>query len=166
LVNPVTVAEVAPAVVANCPPEDVTRYPVTAMPPVLAGAAHETVACALFAVGLTPVGTPGGVTEVIVLPLNVIVPIDNARPFKAVPAPTDTAPFVRTEPEKSALAPNVTAPRTRQKTLPGCVPLVKLMLVLADVVSAASMLKMKTAFESPLPSKVNVPPLRVIAAAA
>ena len=43
--NPATVAVVAPDVVAVAPPGDaVTVYPVTADPPLLAGAAHDTLA--------------------------------------------------------------------------------------------------------------------------
>jgi hypothetical protein len=43
LVNPVTVADVAPVVVAVRPPgEAVTVYPVTADPPSLAGAVQDT----------------------------------------------------------------------------------------------------------------------------
>jgi hypothetical protein len=43
LVNPVTVADVAPVVAAVRPPgEAVTVYPVTADPPSLAGAVQDT----------------------------------------------------------------------------------------------------------------------------
>ena len=45
LLRPVTVAAVAPDVVAVAPPGDaLTVYPVTADPPLLAGAAHDTLA--------------------------------------------------------------------------------------------------------------------------
>jgi hypothetical protein len=68
LVNPVTVAEVAlPLALAVRPPGDeVTVYAVTALPPFDDGAAQLTVACALPAVAVTPVGAPGtvaGATE-------------------------------------------------------------------------------------------------------
>jgi hypothetical protein len=62
LVRPVTVADVAPVVVAVRPPgEAVTVYPVIAEPPSLAGAVHDTAAWAFPAVPLTPVGAPGTV---------------------------------------------------------------------------------------------------------
>ena len=70
LVRPVTAAVVvAPlGVVAVTPPgDDVTVYDVIALPPLLAGAAHETLAWVLPAVAVTPVGALGtvdGVTAV------------------------------------------------------------------------------------------------------
>jgi hypothetical protein len=65
LVRPVTVADVAPAVVTVAPPgEAVTVYPVIAEPPLLAGAVHDTPAWALPAVPPTPVGAPGTVRGV------------------------------------------------------------------------------------------------------
>jgi hypothetical protein len=60
LVRPVTVADVAPVVVIVRPPgAAVTVYPVTAEPPSLAGAVHDTTAAVFPAVAVTPVGTPG-----------------------------------------------------------------------------------------------------------
>ncbi len=58
MVKLVTVAEV-PAVVAVCPPEEVTVYPVMAEPPSLVGAFHDTVTWVSPAVPLTLVGAPG-----------------------------------------------------------------------------------------------------------
>jgi hypothetical protein len=64
LVSPVTVAVVAPAVRALAPPGDaVTVYPVTAEPPLLAGAVQLTTAETLPAAADTPVGAPGAVAE-------------------------------------------------------------------------------------------------------
>jgi hypothetical protein len=60
--SPVTVAVVAPDVVAVAPPGDaVTVYPVTGDPPLLAGAAHDTLAWLLPGVPVTAVGAPGAV---------------------------------------------------------------------------------------------------------
>jgi hypothetical protein len=60
--NPVTVAVVAHVVDAVKPPgEDVTVYPVIAVPPLLAGAVHDTVATPLPGVADTAVGAPGTV---------------------------------------------------------------------------------------------------------
>jgi hypothetical protein len=60
LVSPVTVAVVAPVVVAAWPPGlAVTVYPVIAEPPSLAGAVQDTTACALPAEAVTAVGAPG-----------------------------------------------------------------------------------------------------------
>ena len=42
---------------------DVTVYPVIGAPPVLAGAANDTVACAFPAMAVTPVGAPGAVAN-------------------------------------------------------------------------------------------------------
>jgi len=62
LVKPVTVAVVAPVVVANCPPEEITRYPVMTDPPLLVGAVHDTDTCPSPAIALAPVGAPGATT--------------------------------------------------------------------------------------------------------
>src|ERR1019366_7560314 len=62
LVRPVTVALVAPVVVAVRPPgEAVTVYLVTAEPPLLLGAVQDTAAAALPGVAATRVGAPGTV---------------------------------------------------------------------------------------------------------
>src|SRR3954464_13067919 len=59
-VRPATVALVAPMTLAVRPPgEEVTVYPVMALPPLDAGAVQLTLACALPAVAVTPVGAPG-----------------------------------------------------------------------------------------------------------
>ena len=70
LVRPDTSAEVGPALLAVRPPgDDVTVYPVIALPPLDAGAVQVTVAWVLPAVATTLVGAPGtvaaavGVTE-------------------------------------------------------------------------------------------------------
>jgi hypothetical protein len=69
-VRPVTVAVVVVplGVLAVAPPgDDVTVYDVIALPPLLAGAVHETLACVLPEVAVTPVGALGtvdGVTAV------------------------------------------------------------------------------------------------------
>jgi len=62
LVKPVTVTVVAPVVVANCPPEEITRYPVTTDPPLLVGAVHDTDTCPSPAIALALVGAPGATT--------------------------------------------------------------------------------------------------------
>ena len=65
LVRPVTVAEVAPDVVAVAPSGDaVTVYPVIGKPPLLAGAVHDTTATPFPAEAVTAVGTPGTVLGV------------------------------------------------------------------------------------------------------
>lgn len=62
LVRPVTVAAVAPVVVAVCPPgAAVTVYPVMVEPPLLAGAVHVTAAWVFLGVAVTAVGAPGTV---------------------------------------------------------------------------------------------------------
>src|SRR4051794_26632206 len=61
-VRPVTTCEVPvlPALLSTPPTGlDVTAYPVIGEPPLLAGAAKVTVACALPAVALTVAGAPG-----------------------------------------------------------------------------------------------------------
>ena len=67
MVKPFTVVIVAPVVVAVCPPDEVIVYPVIAVPPLLAGALHETVASVLPATAFTPVGAPGIVDGVTAL---------------------------------------------------------------------------------------------------
>jgi len=65
LVRPETVAVVAVVVLAVAPPGDaVTVYPVTAEPPLLAGAVQVTTAEALPGVAVTAVGAPGTVLGV------------------------------------------------------------------------------------------------------
>ena len=65
MVRAVTVADVAPVVVAVRPPgEAVTVYPVTGDPPSLAGAVHDTPAWACPPVAVTAVGAPGTVRGV------------------------------------------------------------------------------------------------------
>ena len=60
LVSPETTHSVAPVVVHVCPPGDaVTVYPVTALPPSLAGAVHDTVTWPLPATPDTPDGGSG-----------------------------------------------------------------------------------------------------------
>jgi hypothetical protein len=59
--KPVTVNGLEAPVAVRLPGLDVTVYPVIAEPPLLDGAENDTVACALPAVALTPVGAPGGV---------------------------------------------------------------------------------------------------------
>ena len=44
---------------ADCPPELATVYELILAPPLLAGAVNATVALALPAVAVTPVGAPG-----------------------------------------------------------------------------------------------------------
>jgi hypothetical protein len=62
LARPVTVAVVAPVVVALFPPGlAVTVYPVIGDPPSLAGAAQDTTAWASPGVAVTPVGAVGTV---------------------------------------------------------------------------------------------------------
>src|SRR5664280_338319 len=62
LVRPVSVAWVAPVVVAARPPgEAVTVYWVTAAPPLLLGAVQDTTAAVLPGVAATRVGAPGTV---------------------------------------------------------------------------------------------------------
>jgi hypothetical protein len=64
LVRSVTVAEVAPVVVAVRPPgAAVTVYPVTTEPPSLAGAVHDTAAFEFPAVAVTPTGGDGAVVD-------------------------------------------------------------------------------------------------------
>ena len=59
-----TAADVAPAVVAvKLPGDDVTVYVVIVLPPLDAGAAQLTVACALPGTAVTPVGAPGAVPD-------------------------------------------------------------------------------------------------------
>ena len=66
LVSAPTVADVAPVVVAVLlPGDEVTVYPVIALPPSDTGAVHDTDACALPATAVTPVGEPGGPAGVI-----------------------------------------------------------------------------------------------------
>ena len=115
------------------------------------------------ATAMTPVGAPGGVVEMMLFPLRETVPTDKARPFKDAPAPIDTAPFARVVPTKFAPAPIATAPVVRQKTLPGWALLIRLTLVLAAELNAASILKIKIEFELPWPSKVTAPPLILMA---
>jgi hypothetical protein len=62
LVRPLTVQDVAPVVVqVLLPGDEVTVYPVMALPPSLAGAVHDTEAEAFPGVADTPVGAPGAV---------------------------------------------------------------------------------------------------------
>ena len=64
-VSPITTADVVPAVLAVKPPgDDVTVYPVIALPPLETGAVHETVACPSPGVAVTLVGAPGTVAGV------------------------------------------------------------------------------------------------------
>ena len=58
MVNPVTVVVVL-LVARTCPLDAVTVYPVIAVPPVFAGALHDTVTWVFPATAFTPVGTPG-----------------------------------------------------------------------------------------------------------
>jgi hypothetical protein len=65
LVRPVTVAEVAPDVVALCPPGvAVTVYPVIGEPPSLAGGVHDTPTWVFPGTTATAVGAPGTVRGV------------------------------------------------------------------------------------------------------
>ena len=66
LVNPPTLAEVAGAATVTLPPagEEVMVYAVIALPPSASGAVQLTVAEALPAVAVTPVGAPGTVNGV------------------------------------------------------------------------------------------------------
>jgi hypothetical protein len=62
LVRPDTTHDVAGATAVHDPAGDpVTTYPVTALPPSLTGAAHDTVTCPLSGTPETPVGAPGTV---------------------------------------------------------------------------------------------------------
>jgi hypothetical protein len=79
LVSPVTVAEVTdPATVDDAPPgAAVTVYDVIALPPSVEGGVHDTMACVLPPVAVTPVGALGT--------LPGITALDGAD---AAPAPT------------------------------------------------------------------------------
>jgi hypothetical protein len=62
LVRPVTVAVVAPSVLANISPGlAMTEYPLMAEPPSLAGACQDTTAERSPGIAVTPVGAPGTV---------------------------------------------------------------------------------------------------------
>ena len=61
LVSPLTVSGLALPVAVFPPGFDVTLYEVIALPPLDAGAVKLTLACALPAVAVTPVGAPGTV---------------------------------------------------------------------------------------------------------
>jgi hypothetical protein len=57
--RPVTVQLVVEVVQVNEPGVDVTVYPVVGLPPVEAGATHDTAACAFPDTADTDLGTPG-----------------------------------------------------------------------------------------------------------
>ena len=59
----VTLIGEAEPVPVKLPGDDVTVYPVIALPPLLAGAVNATDADALPAVAVTPVGDPGAVAD-------------------------------------------------------------------------------------------------------
>ena len=68
MVSPVTVAlSAAPPTLAVWPPDELTVYPVTAEPPLEAGALQLTVAWRSPAAALTPRGAPGTEAGVTVL---------------------------------------------------------------------------------------------------
>jgi len=64
-VRPVTVQLVVEVVQVNEPGADVTVYPVMALPPLEAGATHDTTACAFPDTADTDLGTPGVVAGTI-----------------------------------------------------------------------------------------------------
>ena len=112
LVSPVTIAvSVLPPTVAVLPPgDDVTVYPVMALPPLFVGAVQVTVAWALPPVAVPIVGAPGtvaGVTELdaaeaALLPMALVAKTVNVY---AVPLVRPVTVAVKVEPPTVVVAP-------------------------------------------------------------
>ena len=94
-VRPLTVHDVDEVEQVAPPGLDVTVYDVIAAPPLLAGAVHVTVALALPADAVTPVGAPGTVLGVTALDAADAGPAP--EPFVAVTVNVYDEPFVRPE---------------------------------------------------------------------
>ena len=110
---------------------------------------------ALVGVGGEAKVTTSGV--VMMLSARVTVPVARARPSIEPPAPTVMAPLAMMFPENDEDAPVPAAPFTCQNTLDAWAPLIRLTVLEAVVLSAASTWKMNTAFGLPCPSNVRVP---------